>query len=121
MLPRRRIGLWLLGAAVGGAMLLGHASPAQACDAYTYRSWLNPRDPHVGETYSLYITVTNTASRSIRFTADVVNLPNGDRLLGAAQQYRTVAPGCSYTFRFDIYCGVPGGTVNWNLRAAWAR
>lgn len=87
---------------------------------YRSESWLNPRDPLIGENYVLGVRVTNISVRKIAFTVTVTSVPIGDLLLNSPSWRVVAAPGQSGTVRFNINCGVEGGRVLYGVRACWA-
>jgi hypothetical protein len=89
-------------------------------DDYTHSASLSPQNPPVGTNYTFNVTFTNQSGSTILFEAFVDSVPSQDRLLSPSRQERYVGPGQSYTFRFDISCGEPGGTVRWSHRARFA-
>jgi len=117
----RRIMVYgLVALIVSGSFPFVHGTqPPQRGTDYGVEAWLSPSNPRVGDTYTLYISVYNNSSRYILFHARIAELPQGDRLYSSDSMDRSVGPGNSTTFRFDIYCGVLGGRVRYELLANW--
>jgi hypothetical protein len=109
----------VLAVACAGLVCTPDGALAQKSD-YTHTASLSPQAPAVGTYYALYVTFTNHSNRTILFEVSVDSVPLGDQLVSAKSQQQYVAAGQSHTFRFDIYCGVDGGTVNWSHRAKFA-
>jgi hypothetical protein len=109
----------MLAALAVALVLPGVTAPLRAADDYTSRSWINPRDPQIGETYVLVVRVTNRSDSWILFRPRIDSLPRGDVLLGTRSLQASVPPGATQEFRFYVRCGVLGGTVRHSVSAQW--
>src|SRR5262245_40935475 len=89
---------------VGGGFVAEMAPAQAAANDYNYTSWLNPRAPRVGTNYALFVEFRNNSGRAMIFRTVVNSVPAGDQLISPSSQARHVAPGGTFTFRFDIYC-----------------
>ena len=114
MNPLRRLCLIALVATSVGLVAAPSTAQVQGTD-YTYSSFINPRAPRVGEDYTFGVDVRNNTGRNIIIEARIDSVPNGDRINGASTQRIVVGPGATQTFRFSIYCGVEGGTVQYGI------
>lgn len=72
------------------------------------QTWLEPREPFIGEDYFVVAGLTNFSNDPITFAATVTSVPIGDVLRSSALQRVVVPPGQSYSVRFKVKCGMAG-------------
>jgi hypothetical protein len=124
--PHTHLGGTIMGSKLFRSALLavvilgGGSSSASAENAglQIVRESLNPAAPRVGEYYTLSFTVRNNTGQSVYATGSILNVPPGDQVAGPSSMTLTIGAGQDQTFTFNIYCGVPAGTVNYNV--TWA-